>query len=101
MHSMSLVRFLKANHSVRLMRENDRQFALPRGPVFPQFGGAARASKDVLAQMMAPAGGARLQRVPREADIMDDGRLPEEHPGHRLGRWGETLRRVFGGAPRP
>ena len=101
MHSMSLVRFLKANHSVRLMRENDRRFSLPRGPVFPQFGRAAHSAKEVLAQVMAPASGAKLSRVQREPDILDDYRLPAEHPAHGLGRWGEALRRVFGGAPRP
>ena len=100
MHSMSLVRFLKANHSVRLMRENDRQFLLPRGPVFPQFGRAARASKDILAATLAPAGGAKLRRVQREPDILDDYRLPAEQTSHGLGSWGKALRRVFGGAPR-
>jgi hypothetical protein len=98
---MSLVRFLQANHSVRLMRENDRRFSLPRGPVFPQFGRAAHSAKEVLAQVMAPAGGATLRRVQRAPDILDDDyRLPAEHAGHGLGRWGEALRRVFGGAPR-
>ena len=94
MHSMSLVRFLKANHSVRLMRENDRQFLLPRGPVFPQFGGAARAAKELL----APAGGARLRRVERVPDLLEEDRLVDESPAP--GRWSEALRRVFRGVPK-
>ncbi|MCX6899655.1 MAG: hypothetical protein NT105_13270 [Verrucomicrobia bacterium] len=101
MHSISLVRFLNVNHSVRLMKENERRFSLPKGPVFPRFGGAVEASKLILKHEMAPAGGARLCRVKHEPDILDDEyQLPTEHHGHGLGHWGEVLRRVFGGASR-
>ena len=101
MHSISLMRFLKVNHSVRLMKENDRRFLLPKGPMFPQFGGAAAVTKPMLAHEMVPAGAARLRPVRREPDILDDEyRLAAEHHGHGLGHWGEVLRRVFGGLPR-
>ncbi|MFA6560825.1 MAG: hypothetical protein WCV00_02830 [Verrucomicrobiia bacterium] len=101
MSGSTMMKFLKVNHSVRLMKENDRRFLLPRGPMFPQFGGATVASKPMLTHEMAPAGGARLCRVRREPDILDDEyRFPVEHHDHGLGHWGEVLRRVFGGAPR-
>lgn len=101
MHSISLVRFLNVNHSIRLMKENDRRFSLPRGPMFPQFGRAAESSKPMLTHEVAPVSGARLRRVGHEPDILDhEYRLSAEHHGHGLGHWGEVLRRVFGGVPR-
>ena len=100
MHSVSLMRFLNVNHSVRLMKENERRFSLPKGQIFPRFGGAAEASKPMMTRDVVAAGGARLRHVHREPDIMDDYRSPAEQHGHGLGQWGEVLRRVFGGAPR-
>lgn len=100
MHSTSLMRFLNVNHSVRLMKENERRFSLPRGAMLPIFGGAAGASKPMLTHA-APAGGARLCRVGHEPDILDDEyRFPAEHHSRGLGHWGAVLRRVFGGTPR-
>jgi len=101
MHSISLMRFLNVNHSVRLMKENERRFSLPKGPMFPRFGGAAEEPKSMLMREMALAGGARVCRVKREADILDDERrMPAEHHGHGLSQWTEVLRRVFDGEPK-
>ena len=101
MHSTSLMRFLNVNHSVRLMKENERRFSLPKGTMLPMFGGAAGASKSLLTHAAAPAVGARLCRVGHEPDILDDEyRFPAEHHSRGLGHWGAVLRRVFGGAPR-
>ncbi|MBI5686377.1 MAG: hypothetical protein HZC54_14985 [Verrucomicrobia bacterium] len=89
------------NHSVRLMKENERRFSLPRGQVLPRFGGVVGASKPMLTHAAVPTGGARLCRVEHEPDILDDEyRFPVGHHSHGLGHWGEVLRRVFGGAPR-
>lgn len=101
MHSTSLMRFLSVNHSVRLMKENERRFLLPRGSMLPKFGGVVETPKSILTHAAAPAGGARLFRVEREPDILDDEyRLSAEPHGHGLGHLYEVLRRVFGGAPR-
>jgi len=103
MHGTNLMRFLNVNHSVRLMKENERRFLLPRGSMLPRFGDAVEAPKSILTHAAAPAGGARLFRVEREPDILDDEyRLSAGHHdhGHGLGHLYDVLRRVFGAAPR-
>jgi len=69
MHSVSLAQFLNVNHSVRLMKENDRRFLLPKDPMFPQFGGATKSSKPMLTHEVVPASGAGLRHVGHESDI--------------------------------
>ncbi|MFZ2642317.1 MAG: hypothetical protein WA117_15065 [Verrucomicrobiia bacterium] len=101
MHSTSLMRFLNVNHSVRLMKENERRFLLPRGSALPRFGEAVEAPKPILTHAATPAGSARLFRVEREPDILDDQyRLSAGRHGHGLGHLYDVLRRVFGAAPR-
>lgn len=103
MHGTSLMRFLNVNHSVRLMKENERRFLLPRGSVLPRFGAAAEPPKSVLTDAAVPAGSARLLRVERHPDILDDTyRLSAGRHDHDngLGHLYDVLRRVFGGAPR-
>lgn len=103
MHGTSLMRFLNVNHSVRLMKENERRFLLPRGSVLPKFGAAAETPKTILAHAAAPAGSARLFRVERHPDILDDeyrSSMGRQDHDHGLGHLYDVLRRVFGGTSR-
>jgi hypothetical protein len=95
MNALSLIRFLDANHSVRLISDRGRRLVLPSGPVFPKFGRSA------------PRSDASLPLTPAVASDPDRGaillrRSDENGPGAEDAKdnWLQATARFFHGARR-
>ncbi len=96
MSALNLARCLRANHSVREMTDRGRRFALPNGPVFPQFSRSAPRFVAPLTPTPAvasgPNRGASLSRAAGSSDIFDDEDvIPAEHH-KRVSAGGRSLK---------
>lgn len=95
MHSTTMMKFLKVNHSVQLLVNQGRRFVLPSGPCFPQFG--PKSQKESAAthapSPVADDAGARFRRVGHRADIFDDDeKTSSPDAGHEVEKWSARLK---------
>ncbi|MCX7825696.1 MAG: hypothetical protein N2689_09075 [Verrucomicrobiae bacterium] len=111
MHSTTMMKFLKVNHSVQLLMNQGRRFVLPSGPCFPQFGPKPHKNRTAInpPSPLTNDAGARFRRVGHRADIFDDDAATssegaahesEKWSARLKARWAATVNRLFQGAPK-